>query len=121
VAVTITSDPVGAEVMFGTATLGATPITVRLPRGSRPIELSLQKDGFVTERRTITPEDDRSLEVKLGAVPPRPPPAASGKQPSAKPLDELAPVDANGRRPRPHVKPPKKRAPHEGVLLKPSF
>ncbi|HEY0710839.1 MAG TPA: protein kinase [Polyangia bacterium] len=71
VSVSVESDPSGAEVIGPRGSLGLTPLTIDLPRGTKPITLTLTKSGFETSRQNITPERDTNALVSLRALPAR--------------------------------------------------
>jgi serine/threonine-protein kinase len=148
VAITVSSMPIGVEVVQGAQVLGTTPTKVKLPRGSTPVTLVFRKDGFVSAQREINPSGDQEVKVRL--VPKTdepeeilPPPtrpeatAASNRAPPPKPPEPQPPPPppvavkpeapkplvakppaAPKPHPPPHVKKPKKDGP---LILTPSF
>jgi eukaryotic-like serine/threonine-protein kinase len=65
VAVTVVTTPAGAQVLRGGEVAGVTPLVLKLPRGDAPVELTIQKDGFLAAKRSITPGDDQEVKVRL--------------------------------------------------------
>ncbi|MGE3634739.1 MAG: PEGA domain-containing protein, partial [Sandaracinaceae bacterium] len=64
--VEIRSNPAGAEIVRDGETLGTTPMTVTLPASGEPIELSLSRDGYLSETIAVDPGPEPSVpEVRL--------------------------------------------------------
>jgi hypothetical protein len=116
------STPAGAEVTRDGARIGVTPLELKLPRGSEPVELVVQKDGYLTARRSLVPDENRQIAIKLlpkpvedgaekepDATPPPskepPPKEASPKSPPAKspPVKPVAEVEPKSK-PKPDEK-----------------
>jgi hypothetical protein len=60
---TITSRPDGAEVFFGTHSLGHTPVDVDLPLGKQKISARLS--GFPERTQTVTIESDKEAKIEF--------------------------------------------------------
>ena len=73
--VALDSTPQGATVTntLG-STLGETPLIIDLPRGSAPVDLVLNKTGYLPLTFKVLPHQDRELTAALEHVPPPPPP-----------------------------------------------
>jgi serine/threonine-protein kinase len=65
VSVRVVSDPAGAQVYIGGRRQGRTPLTVRLPQSSRPVDMSLKREGYRDTRARVKPSEDRTVRVKL--------------------------------------------------------
>ncbi len=64
--------PPGTEVVGPDGgVLGTAPGALQVPEGDAPIEVELRKSGFLPETRTVTPDRDRVLEVRLRKAPRR--------------------------------------------------
>jgi len=61
--VAVTSEPAGATVALGEATLGTTPATVAVPTGSA--EIVVRKDGYKPWRQSLTVKAGEQLELPL--------------------------------------------------------
>jgi serine/threonine protein kinase len=97
VAVRINSTPSGAEVFLDGEPVarGRTPMTLMLPRGDQPHQLSVDAKGYQPHVVEVTPDSDSRLELTLTprwAVPFKPSPGAAKpphnhapKPPAAKP------------------------------------
>lgn len=72
VAVHVTSQPPGAEVLAGTRSLGTTPLLHLFPRGDAPVELTLRRAGYRDETRRVVPDQDRTVPVELRRIVRRP-------------------------------------------------
>ena len=81
VAVTVTTDPPGAEVLDGDRALGPSPVVIKLPRHGEPHTLSVTKDGFLAARRVVTPVEDQALRLRLVRKPPEEKEEASPEPP----------------------------------------
>src|SRR4029434_9430093 len=68
ISVEIASVPLGAEVSSGHTSLGITPIRLKLPKSRVPLELSIQKTGYVPLTQTVTPDVDSRIQVVLRRV-----------------------------------------------------
>jgi serine/threonine-protein kinase len=81
VAVRVEATP-AAEVRVGDEPRGRTPTTVLLARGDEPIEIVLERQGYLRWERSIVPSVDQQLVVTLVPRPrPATPPARSSKPP----------------------------------------
>ena len=76
VIITVAGTPKGTEVRIAGALVGVAPGPVQLPRGTDPVVLTFALAGHVAESRTLTPDADQQLTVKLqrrgGGRPKRP-------------------------------------------------
>jgi hypothetical protein len=81
--VTVSSDPAGAQVYFGSVPQGATPLAFKVPKGAEKIELTLQKDGFDDALVPFFPTKNATLPtiklIKSKKPGPHKPPGGSGK------------------------------------------
>jgi tRNA A-37 threonylcarbamoyl transferase component Bud32 len=103
VEVAVKSDPAGAQVVRTDGVIvGATPVTIKLDKGSAPLEVQLNLDGYRSEKRTITTDLNRELDVNLlkaagkhaaAAKPVVTKPAAATKPAESKPA-EAKPTEA---------------------------
>lgn len=64
----IDTSPDGAQVLVDGRSSGTTPAVIELPRSEEPIVLTLRRDGYRDEARTIVPSESQSLELDLTAV-----------------------------------------------------
>jgi serine/threonine protein kinase len=73
--VALDSTPQGATVTntLG-STLGETPLIIDLPRGFAPVDLVLNKTGYLPLTFKVLPHQDREVNAALEHVPPPPPP-----------------------------------------------
>ena len=70
VEVALKSDPVGAKVVrTDGVVVGVTPVTMKLDKGSAPFEVQLELEGYRAEKRTITADLNRELDVNLLKAP----------------------------------------------------
>ncbi len=65
VIVNVTGVPDGTEVLVGGMTVGAVPGPVQLPRDASQLVLVFKADGYKLESRTLTPDRDQAITVKL--------------------------------------------------------
>ena len=65
ITVVIRSIPKGAGVSYGGKHLGRTPVTLKAPRGSTPLDVVLKHRGFMTLRTRIRRKVNRSYTFKL--------------------------------------------------------
>jgi eukaryotic-like serine/threonine-protein kinase len=134
ISVAVTSTPPGAEVVQGDRILGNAPVVVALPRGDQAITLAMRKEGFLTAQRTLTPNTDQEITVRLLPKPvedtpppepaaPEPPPQAKSPPPAKAAPPEPAPVEkAETPAPKPHTTTRRKKKPAvEPLLLTPTF
>ncbi|HEX9103583.1 MAG TPA: protein kinase, partial [Polyangia bacterium] len=84
VAVTVTTDPAGADVYDGERLVGAAPVVVKVPRDGEAHTIVVKKDGYLTAQRVVTGKEDQALKLRLSArpveekeEPPPPPPPPS--------------------------------------------
>jgi hypothetical protein len=73
--IALDSTPQGATVTntLG-STLGETPLIIDLQRGSAPVDLVLNKTGYLPLTFKVLPHQDREVSAGLEHVPPPPPP-----------------------------------------------
>jgi eukaryotic-like serine/threonine-protein kinase len=69
VTIAISGVPAATEVIVAGATIGVAPGPVQLPRGDQPIVLTFKRDGYRLASRTILPEADQALAVRLDRKP----------------------------------------------------
>jgi serine/threonine-protein kinase len=88
----VDTTPPSAHVFVGGSDLGATPVDVRLPRGSDPVALEIRKTGYTTVAEKIVPDEDQRLVLTLSPASPsrhpgakNPPAAQTRVRPSAAP------------------------------------
>jgi serine/threonine-protein kinase len=72
VTLTLVSDPAGAEVWLGGERVGLAPIQTRVPRSSSAAEVIMRRAGFVEDRSSVVPDQDRLVSRTLSPVPPPP-------------------------------------------------
>ena len=106
VEVAINSDPPGAKLVRTDGVIvGVTPVTLRLDKGSPALEMQLDLDGYRSERRIITSELNRELDVNLVKAPARRAPAttplATVVKPAAPKAGAARPVAASTAAPEP--------------------
>jgi hypothetical protein len=98
--VAVKSDPAGARVVRTDGVIvGVTPVTMKLDKGSAPLEVQLNLDGYRSEKRTITADLNRELDVNLLKAAGKraattKPAAAAGKPTETKPVETKKPVEA---------------------------
>jgi hypothetical protein len=118
VAVTVTTDPAGADVYDGERLVGPSPAVVKLPRDGAPHAILVKKDGYLTAQRTIAGKDDTTLKLRLSPkpveekeepLPPPPPkPMPTPTQVAPKPTQVAPTPPAPTPPPKPEkVEPPK--------------
>jgi serine/threonine protein kinase len=128
VAVTVTTEPTGAEVYDGDQLVGTAPIVVKVVRGSEPHTILVKKEGYLSAQRVVGSKEDRALTLKLSAKPveekeepPPPPPPA----PPPKPVAIATPPPAPAPEPAKAAPAPKKHHPkpkkEDTLILTPSF
>ena len=101
--VALKSDPIGAKVVrTDGVVVGVTPVTMKLDKGSAPFEVQLELDGYRAEKRTITADVNREVDVNLLKAP------SSGKRAAkavtSKPA-EAKPAEAKPAQAKPADKP----------------
>ena len=93
VEVAVKSDPPGAQVVrTDGVVVGVTPVTMRLDKGSPNLEVQLDLEGYRSEKRTITSDLNREIDVNLLKAPvkrvSKPSAAATATKPAvAKPAE----------------------------------
>jgi serine/threonine-protein kinase len=65
----IRSTPPQARVRWNGVLAGTNPFVVRVARSEVPLEVVVEATGHRTERRLVTPDSDRAIEVPLVAEP----------------------------------------------------
>jgi serine/threonine protein kinase len=80
---TVQSEPADAEVTVEGAPVGRTPLSFKVPRGARELELAVRASGHKEARRTLVPDRDRDLDLTLPPEPDAPRHAVS-RRPSRK-------------------------------------
>jgi hypothetical protein len=65
VTIHVTEAPEGTQVMLAGAVIGVTPTPIQIKRGSDPVTLVFQADGFHPMSKQVVPDEDQELEVKL--------------------------------------------------------
>jgi serine/threonine-protein kinase len=149
VKVQILTTPSGAAVWLDGVQRGATPVTLRPPRGGGPLALVLERPGYLTVRDVVIPSSDQTIrfvlvqeeaasQVGAGQPPPAEPEPESTPTLEAPPAPrkaEIAPLGAMSKAPPSKAPPPKepprrkvardrprgKAEESEGLLIKPSF
>ncbi|MEW5854871.1 MAG: PEGA domain-containing protein [Myxococcota bacterium] len=71
VTVQVQSRPAAARISINGRAVGTTPLRHPLPRGTTPVTITLEKEGFQTVTQQLVPSEDRTLEVELPATPAR--------------------------------------------------
>jgi hypothetical protein len=69
IAIDIITDPPGAIVVALGGRHGPTPTSVEIARGEAPIEISIEREGFEPLARSIVPDRDQRLELRLTTLP----------------------------------------------------
>ncbi|HWE28196.1 MAG TPA: protein kinase [Polyangia bacterium] len=124
IAVTVTTDPAGADVYDGERLVGAAPVVIKVARDGEAHTIVVKKDGYLTAQRIVGSKEDRALTLRLTAKPVEekeepPPPPAPPKPIAVAPT----PPPANVEAPKPH--PPKKHQARpkkeDTLILTPSF
>jgi eukaryotic-like serine/threonine-protein kinase len=97
VEVAVKSDPPGAQVVRTDGVIvGMTPVTMKLDKGSASLEVQLNLDGYRSEKRMITTDLNREIDVNLLRAPAKRPikPAAKMAKPAETKPSETKPVEA---------------------------
>jgi hypothetical protein len=106
VEVALRSDPVGAKVVrTDGVVVGVTPVTMKLDKGSAPFEVQLELDGYRAEKRTITADVNRELDVNLLKAPSSRHAGKSVAKPSEAKPGEAKPAQAKPAQAKPADKP----------------
>jgi serine/threonine-protein kinase len=79
VMVHVDTKPTGARVRVDDIEMGATPVALRLPKGTTPVRLEVRRPGFVTVSQTVTPDADQKLFVALSTASVSPSTARGGR------------------------------------------
>ncbi len=82
VIVDVTGVPDGTEVLVAGMTVGVAPGPVQLPRDASALVLVFKADGYKLESKTITPDRDQAIEIKLKKKPGAAIGSPGGKQPT---------------------------------------
>jgi serine/threonine protein kinase len=142
IAVTVTTDPAGAEVFDGDKLVGPAPVVVKVPRDGERHTIAVKKDGYLTAQRVVTGRENQTLKLRLTPKqsqedePPTPAPApvaATTPKPLA-PAPPKPPLQVAQTPPKPaappHVEAPKAQKPkthharpkkEDTLILTPSF
>ena len=126
VAVTVTTEPAGAEVYDGEQLVGTAPVVVKVPRNAEPHTIIVKKDGYLTAQRMVGGKEDQTLKLRLSQKPVEepeepPPPAPAPKPPvqvAATPPPAPKPQPPKAETPKKHHARPKKE---DTLILTPSF
>ena len=99
VEVAVKSDPAGAQVVrTDGVVVGSTPVTLKLDKGSPALEVQLNLDGYRTEKRTISSDVNREIDVNLLKAPvkrvSKPSAAATATKPALTKPAEAKPAEA---------------------------
>jgi hypothetical protein len=91
VAVTVTTNPNGADVYLGEQLVGPSPVVVKLPRDGEPHTIAVKKDGYLTAQRVVSGKESSTLNLKLTPIPVEdkeeaPPPPAPAPKAETPPL-----------------------------------
>jgi len=71
VEVALKSDPPGAQVVRADGVIvGVTPVTMKLEKGSPSLDVELTLEGYRAEKRTLTSDVNREVDVNLLKAPP---------------------------------------------------
>jgi serine/threonine protein kinase len=92
VAVTVTTDPVGADVFDGDKLVGPAPAVVKVPRDGQGHTIAVKKDGYLTAQRVVHGEENQALKLRLTPKPPE-------DKEDAAPAPTTAPVAATTPKP----------------------
>ena len=89
VVLTVKTDPSGAEVFEGDASVGLAPLSIRDDRGV-VVELTFVLKGYKTFTKKVRLETEREITVQLEKeeAPPRPRPTVAKGRPQTAPLDD---------------------------------
>ncbi len=125
IAVTVTTDPAGAEVYDGDRLVGNAPVVVKLPRDGEAHPILVKKDGYLTAQRVVTGKDDQALKLRLTPKPvaePEEPPPPPPQKPVAVAVTPPPPAPKSeaprAQTPKKHHARPKKE---DTLILTPSF
>jgi serine/threonine-protein kinase len=130
VAVTVTTDPVAAEVWDGERLAGISPVVVKVAHNGEAHTLIIKKDGYLTAQRVVGGKDDQALKVRLSPKPveekdepPAPlPPPTTAPLPPPRPAQVAQtppkPQQPKAETPKKHHAQPKKQ---DTLILTPSF
>jgi serine/threonine-protein kinase len=135
VAVTVTTEPTGAEVYDGDQLVGTSPVVVKVARNSEPHTIMVKKEGYLSAQRVVGSKEDRALALRLSAKPAEekeeaPPPPEPAKAPVAATPPPRKPVAVAAPPPTPKPESPKAEAPkkhharpkkEDTLILTPSF
>jgi serine/threonine protein kinase len=144
VVLSVLTDPPGVEVLIGNTTVAHSPAQVKVVRGKEPLQVLLQKAGYVTVRRAIEPRADLALDVTLlpeprpvappvaapdppDEPPAPPPPVVEETKPGPRVVTKVAAKSGSRGEPKARVeaKRPRKKAGEafktDGLLLAPTF
>jgi len=106
VEIAVKSDPPGAQVVRSDGVVvGVTPVTMKLDKGSPALDVQLSLDGYRAEKRTITSDVNRELDVNLLKAP-----KAHSTKPVASKPTEAKPAEKPATKPAEATKPATKPA-----------
>jgi hypothetical protein len=121
VAVTVTTDPAGADVYDGELLVGAAPVVVKVARDGEPHRIVVKKDGYLTAQRVVMGKDDQPLKLRLT---PKPVEEKEEAPPPPKPV-AVAQTPPPPKAEPPKPQPPKKHHPRpkkeDTLILTPAF
>ncbi|MEA2746211.1 MAG: eukaryotic-like serine/threonine-protein kinase [Myxococcales bacterium] len=69
VVIRIETTPPKAHVFVGGDDRGLSPIELRMPRATAATEVEIRRDGYQTQRETVTPETDQKIKLTLVPAP----------------------------------------------------
>lgn len=124
VAVTVTTEPAGAQVFDGERLLGNAPLVVKLPRGDEPHTLSVRKDGYLAAMRVVTAKQDQPLKLRLSPKPVEekeeaPPPTVT-PPPAPAPVATRTATRTPAKAPRPSPPEPPRTAVKASPVVRPA-
>ena len=106
VEIAVKSDPPGAQVVRSDGVIvGVTPVTMTLDKGSPSLDVQLTLDGYRAEKRTITSDVNRELDVNLLKAP-----KSHSTKPVATKPTETKPAEKPATKPAEATKPASKPA-----------
>ncbi|HXU69871.1 MAG TPA: serine/threonine-protein kinase [Polyangia bacterium] len=107
VEVSLKSDPPGAQVVRSDGVVvGMTPVTMKLDKGSRALDVQLSLEGYRSEKRTLTADVNREVDVNLLKERSK---HAGNKAPAVAKPGEAKPAEAKPAEAKPAEKPAEKK------------
>jgi eukaryotic-like serine/threonine-protein kinase len=91
VTITVSTMPAGAEVYVGAEAVGVSPVELKRPRASEPVTVTMRKSGFKDVTRTLSLDNDQTLDVVLPAKHERVAVRSARPQPKAQPKPAAQP------------------------------